>query len=119
MSSGPGFFAVPIVTVLSVSAIFHSHSTAYCPSTHTRRVLAQDRKHQLHVQRNSSVSLSATAMSVPSPDYQRQQSHETLGLLAGPQQVRAWPPRPRSGGRLRRGEGDTGRGEDFQAWTPA
>lgn len=111
-------FAVTIVAVVSVSAVFHSNSTAYCTSTCTQRVLAQDKKHRLHVQRNFSISLPATAMSVPSPDYKRQQSHETLGLLAGPQQVRAWPQRQRRGGRLRHGEGDTGRGEDVQARTP-
>lgn len=50
------FFSVTIVGVVSVSAVFYSHSAAYCTSTRTRRVLAPGRKHQLRVQRNFSVS---------------------------------------------------------------
>lgn len=96
----------------------YTHMHAYM---NTSCLLPHSRKHQLHAQRTPlhlSLPLPASVFCLSVLDHQWQQSHETLGLVTGPQQVRAGPQRQRSAGQLPHGACNTRRGEIFQTRTP-
>lgn len=91
----------------------HMHSVSYAIAENTRSTLKGI--HRI----SPSLSPCLGGLSLSFLDHQRQQSHETLGLVAGPQQVWTWPQRQRRGGWLQHGACNTWRGENFQTWTPA